>query len=534
MGAPRDNTGRVTARDTGWQRGALATIALLFLALRVLPVASGGSFIDEYLHLFSGQSILAGDGPARFYRGEHYLRGLHMSLWSGAWMAALGPKLWVARLAPLSLACVGLWLMYRIAWRALATAVARLTALGLYALGPLVVFNHFYIRMYVVYEVALLGMLLGAMRAGDALRTGKPRVAFRPLLAATCTGATLALTSHDPGVAMPLLGAALALAYLFVVELGPASSDGDDTPPPWYARPRAKLALLLAGGALAAWLFDPARQLGYLLSAELYFTSAEDLKYVALFLHERPLTTLLFAGGVGWAAARGDGAQRMLCLVGFGLLGVHLVSSEDLQLRRGIAYLMPIYYLIAALSIDRIALAPSGVRALTLPLALLALGGTAASLPAGFFRAPGIPSEVSYIDYGALYGAVRRQCAGHLVVDASPSPHIGGFYGVRPDYVVFRPSGSRQDRMVRSVGAGADGTSTGLATVFGALPAVVSPRQLPRDGRPVCLIVRRPSAHRFLSKGLRMRLERVGRPLRFAHITLYRLAPGTLSSRRRF
>lgn len=479
-----------------------------------------GSFIDEYLHIFSGRELIANGHAARFYEGEAYTRGLGVSYAVGAAMRLLGPRLWAAKLVPIALGATSLLSLQRLGsllWPQ--GAGPRRLSLLLFLLSPYTIFNHFYIRMYVLYEAALLASLwalaglalaLGARSPGQRLGAAS----LRCLLGWAVCQLVLLWAGREEGALPVCAGGALGLCYLYLAyrrEPGrPAGS-----------RALAVRSALLLGLVLSVVQLPQARAgIQFWLHGELHFTSAADHKYAQLFLWTLPVVTALFAVGVvqllwgraGPAPVEGVGriqARRCVGLVALSLLLLHWVSSADLQITRGILYFMPLFGLVGAAAVS---VAPRAVR---VSGAVLALGNLALAAPDNFLREPGIPTEITYIDYARVYRDVRRRCGGLSVVDASPSPHIGLFYGVRPDWALFVPSRSKQDRMVEAY-AGR------YATVFGHIPSV---RALPIRKAPACLIVRSPSAARLLSRPTRIALLQQRRLAAHLGITLYRLSP---------
>ncbi len=522
--AGRDGADLSGAENSQWSTPALLLCAVVFVALRVaLVIRLDGSFIDEYRHVFGGLEFTSQGTLPSFYLGEVYRRGAHISMYVGLLMQLFGQHIWVAKLAPLTLGCASLALMVAVSGRLFDALAPRLLALGLYAVSPLVVFNHFYIRMYAVYETALLATLYCACVGYEALQQGRHgKLAAIGLALAAVQGLIIAF-SYDTGAVLIVWAAAVCTAYLLVVLPSPRTvlTQG------WLAGPAARLgALVLAFGVLGWWL-EGADRLDYLLSAQLEFTSTADRKYGALFFKENLPLTLLFIAGVAGSLRGGAGQQQMVSLVGLSLFVIHLVSSADLQIRRGIMYFMPLYYLSVAtpLALWRPLCRP-------LPLAVVAavtLATTVYGYPEKFWRSPGILSEINYIDYAKLYAAVPRLCQEHTVLDASPSPHIGLFYGVRPDLVAHRRGGSKPKQHLRD-----DRTADGKHTFYGRLPVAADAAAVARAGRPVCLIVRQPSASRFLSPRFRYALRRERPALLLENITLYRLPAKWFASPRRF
>ncbi|MDD9965447.1 MAG: hypothetical protein OXR73_04425 [Myxococcales bacterium] len=523
-----------------------------YLGLRGAFLAThDGSYIDEYLHVFAGQALLDHGALPSFYVHEVYDRGWIISGLTGTALGALGRAMWAAKLVPMALGFLSLtclWSLSQSLWPAAANA--RRALYIVFLLNPWTLFNHYYLRMYALYEFALLCNLFVLLRltASCLAQHRSWRNALPWVLALAIGNAGLWLSTRDAGAAPVILAALLGLAYLWVAVVGHPES----------ARAQNKRAVIarslgLLGAAMLALLVPEVRKgVSFWLTGALRFTSSTEHKYAQLFFHNLlPWTALVAVGAIGsWRADRSplglpplvQHGRRLISLVCGGLLLAHLASSPDLQITRGILYLMPGFFLLGILgahmlwTILNARLAPPLrgrplTRASAAVVALLLLVILHA-YPSEFWTRPGLPSEISYIDYARAYASVRTECQGMRIIDASPSPHIGLFYGVKPHLAIAKLDHSRQDLMVHRI-AGR------LQTVFGGIPVARELRFEPRarrDNRPAqavarggdCLMVRRPSAGRLLSKPFRRALRK-GRPLaEFHNVTLYRFASGVL------
>lgn len=500
-----------------WRWEGLTCLALYVLGAGGFLATHSGSYIDEYLHLFTGQAWLAHGAPASFYVGEPYERGAAISLLAGLAMWLGGPHLWAAKCVPLALG--------GLSWASMLSLVRGLwperTAhrYALYALAlisPYAVFNHFYLRMYALYEAGLLAdlwLLYSLQRALDAGATGAlartKRAALLLALAAVNLGVLLG--GREPGAAMVLAATAVGLAWIALrYERVPGK-------PPAARTVALRASGLVALAAASLSLPQVRAALGFWLAGELHFTSRADHKFTSLFLVQLGPLSAFFALGCFALFRRGRPGQ-LVAVVAAALLSAHLLASADLQITRGILYFMPLYLLVASAGMWEPTLLglPARARVLSVAIGLVTL---ALAYPADFFSAPGIPTEISYIEYASLYREVKRRCVGEPVLDASPSPHIGLFHGVRPDLALFTPSESKQDSMVER---GDDGE---LRTVFGQLKVA---QRFPATDGPACLIVRQASAGRLLSRRFRKALRTQTTLARFAGITLYEVTPAFL------
>ena len=154
---------------------AVALISVAFIIIRLLmPIKFDGSYIDEYWHITSGISIVESGKYAYFYNnGSAYDRGLLMSLWVGFWMALFGKSILVAKLASISIAIINYFLFLYLAIKLIDKRRFQLLLLVLYTVSPWVIFNHFYIRFYIVNELFLLIILVLGYKLYSAIRDEK-------------------------------------------------------------------------------------------------------------------------------------------------------------------------------------------------------------------------------------------------------------------------------------------------------------------------------------------------------------------------
>jgi hypothetical protein len=151
-------TGKPTLGRYFTENAGLLTVILVsivFISIRLaMPIKFDGSYIDEYWHITSGISLFESTDYAYFYNdGEPYKRGPLMSLWVGFWLAIFGKSILVAKFAPISIGITNYFLFLYLSTKLIDRRRFQILSLLLYTFSPWCIFNHFYIRMYVVYEL---------------------------------------------------------------------------------------------------------------------------------------------------------------------------------------------------------------------------------------------------------------------------------------------------------------------------------------------------------------------------------------------
>ncbi len=122
-----------------WQWATLALIIFIVASRLAMALFNQGSFIDEYLHI--GAAL--GDYP-------NYQRGAFVT-WSVVLALQLfGHSLPAVKLIPAVLGIINTLILWRIARYLFKEQSYVFLSLLLYAISPWVVFNHFYIRIFMV------------------------------------------------------------------------------------------------------------------------------------------------------------------------------------------------------------------------------------------------------------------------------------------------------------------------------------------------------------------------------------------------
>jgi hypothetical protein len=329
------------------------------------------------------------------------------------------------------------------------------------------------------------------------------------------------LFGHDQGIYMPLLGVLVAVCYIFAFEtanlklpnpgfLGRALTVVFGLKPIW------KIIALVAMATVAFYLLEVGNKIDYLLHADLYWTSGRDLKYDNFFLDKNLPFTIFFCLSVISVVFLRTSFQRLLVLVAGFLFVLHYTSSPDLQIVRGILYFLPIFYLVALISLAELRYLNSWVLFGLVGAALLYT--TAGNFSKTYFKGPNVPSEVHYIDYARAYDAIKEHCSDKILVEATPSSFIATFYDVKVDYVISSTGWIKRDDMFYF-----DKRTNMYRTAYNDIPVLNKFSQLKKLDGDVCLLVRYPSQRRFIHKKVLLSLKKTARPLEFEHLTLFRL-----------
>jgi hypothetical protein len=281
-------------------------------------------------------------------------------------------------------------------------------------------------------------------------------------------------------------------------------------------KPVWKVIALVATATAAFYVFKVGDKIDYLLHADLYWTSGRDLKYDNFFLDKNLPFTVFFCLSVISVVFLRTSVQRLLVLVGGLLFVLHYTSSPDLQIVRGILYFLPIFYLVALISLSELRYLNSWVLFGLFGAVLLYT--TVGNFSKTYFKGPNVPSEVHYIDYARAYDAIKEHCSDKILVEATPSSFVATFYDVKVDYVISSTGWIKRDNMFYF-----DKETNMYRTAYNGTPVLSTFSQLKALDGDVCLLVRYPSQRRFVNEKVLRSLKKTARPLEFEHLTLFRL-----------
>lgn len=503
---------------------AVILISVIFVLIRLaIPIIFDGSYIDEYWHITSGVSLFESANYAYFYNdGNPYDRGLLMSLWVGFWMALFGKSLLVAKLAPVSFGIINYFLFLYLSIKLIDKRRFQILLLLLYTLSPLSIFNHSYIRMYVVYELFLLVLLVLGYKIYSAMRDANGKnIALLLSLVAVLNILNL-ITNTDSGKYVLPVASTVLLASLFIYEFNatPNRNQGlfSAVAGSYLLSTkiyRAVVVIIIA--ALAFILLDAGSRIEHLMNAQLTYSSLPGKKYTWFFLEKNGIVTIFFVLAIATFWQKNNGFEKIILPVAGVLFLIHNLSSTDLQIIRGVMYFLPLYYIAAVIGVSKVRHPSDWIWYIVIGSTFLI--ATVSNVQKSFFRGPRIKSEIHYIEYARLYESVINNCHDNLVVEAASStPFIARFYGVKVDYALSAAGNAEKDELYLK-----DVNSGKVKTVWGALPVITDINDLKLLNRDICLIVRAPSNIKFLPSTAENMLQNAEKSWHFYNMDLYLL-----------
>lgn len=405
-----------------------------FIIIKILILSAfNGSYIDEYTHITSAISLLENGELPKFTNDFDYTRGIGISVLIYFLYLELPQTLAVAKIAPLILGVFSAIFLYIISKHAFSTKYV-IFSLIIYSISLATILNHFYVRFYSLYEMFLtLSCILFLYKSFFIFNK------YVNLFLFISFNTAILLLSNDNGIYMLIFFNAIS-AILFLLKY-------------WQNETfnliryivsnkfRLYMTFTLILAIFSVLLF----KLGFIDKFEALFAYKNTsvfpsnlLGYKQLFFIDTPiLGTLLFLPLINIFLKVLKFKRKIftnlsdieLLYISFiFIFSFHLLSSKDIQLFRGIFYLVPLIYLFSFYGMS-MSIKEKLLSIFTTVLIALSLLN---QYPTDFFTTPTIPQESVYIG-GDLYKLITEKCVGNLVI-STQYPYVLKFHNINVDY----------------------------------------------------------------------------------------------------
>ena len=479
----------MTQRDKKLSVLAVALLALMFLAPRLwLILGTSGSFIDEYWHLASAVDLIDHGQFGTLYSSGPYKRGAFVSLWLASWITIFGKSVDGAKISVLVFGLASYALLIAIAWRELERRTVFFVFACMLAFSPWLIFNHTYIRTYVFYEFAtVLCVFLAYLYCRKVESWNFKQRPYMPLVLIGCLAVGMALFGFDTGAYAPLMIMSGFFGFLFVFHPAFFTTPDHHLVRAALASPYRRLLWLVLVASILVWTLDLWPKFLGLLVGDWEHGAAREHNYRVFLFEDNAVASTLFGItvlSIPWTQRPFLRALAVSVAVAF---GIHLITAESAQVLRGIFYVLPLYYFLALVALDRMRFQVIGPAIAGFALAIAY--SMVDQMPKEFFHRPSVPG-IYYIDYQAAYDFSKQQCKGKTIIDASPGVHVSQYYDVFPTQVlIYEDSSELKNKMyVERNGR--------YYTYRSSIPVIHS---LSERLTNTCVLVRKPSSKRFVS-----------------------------------
>jgi hypothetical protein len=407
----------------GWKFSIpFVVIVTLFVAIKIgMPLIYGGTFIDEYFHIFSGIELFKTGHFAEIYSGGNYLRGPYVSFFVGLLTFLFGTTIFVAKMVPAILGIINFFLLYILARKIITRKKYILMLMLTYSLFLTTTINHFYIRMYVFYETFLLLIVLWFLYLNKLIINKKWRRVTLNIIIIIIINLIFRIITNGPDANLINLISLLFFlsiifsflrSFLFNKKILYAL----------FGIMFSFMILTILGiypiQHIASYLLDIINSEGKYLGGAgyfQYFFKTFNLFFSAFFL-------------LSLGVVKNKKIKFIIYPMG-ALFLIHLFSPLSLQVIRGILYFIPIFLLIGFFGIERF----GRDKILKLSIAIIIFLTIWNSYPPGFFETPYlIKNELNYVN-NDIFKEIPNYCENSILITSS-RPGIFLIYSLKPDY----------------------------------------------------------------------------------------------------
>jgi len=313
---------------------------------------------------------------------------------------------------------------------------------------------------------------------------GRP---YTPLLLTGCVLVFLLLFGYDTGAYAPFVIIGGLFGFLFVFHPAYLIRLDHNSVRAALATPFRRLLWVGLIGLTLIWALDIWPRLLTLLVGDFEYGASRANNYRIFLFEENAVASTLFGITVLSIPWTQRTFLRALTLAVALALGLHLITAEKAQILRGIFYVLPLYYFVALVALDKLRFPVTGAAIAAFALAIAY--SIVKQVPAGFFYKPSVPG-IHYVDYQAAYDFAHKHCKDRAIIDASPGVHVSQYYNVFPTQVLIY-EGSRELKNNLYIKRGAH-----YYTFRSSVPVIHS---LSEGLSNTCVLVRKPSRTRFVS-----------------------------------
>lgn len=415
----------VISQDKFDDKPSLYIICLIFFSAILIRIINsayyGVGYLDEYLHISKGLDIF--NGSIRdFNEFGVYIRGDYVSYLFGLTNKIFDSNLMIADIVWTTLLTGLVFLLtYESAKKINLPNFLIYGLLVIYTIFPLAIFNHTYIRMFVVYELLLV---LSILLSINLLREEKKSGLF--FSAGALIVFFLFIFFKDLELLPILFLYTFTLAFFYYGKLNPF---------PKYLKQNYSYLLLLIISSITILIgltlplfvdFNIINGSGSLEKLFIYFFG-----YVGL-ITSVSLVSLFTNLKLKRYLSPSDKLLTFITMLLVTLITLHLLLPSELQVIRGLMYLSPLIVLGAASSLSQLQI---GNHIKKIVVAVIISTSAFSSINMYINNVPEIEGEINYFDFSDAY-ADLSQCPGKKYA-LIHSNYISKVYEVDFDGIIY-------------------------------------------------------------------------------------------------
>jgi hypothetical protein len=400
--------------------GISLVIVLNLIIYSYLLVRCTGSYIDEYMHIYSGISFFETGHFAEFIKGEYYSRGSLMSLLVGL-LLLFHKSIFVAKLAPIIIGFLNLFLLIYLSRKILGWKFSLLF-LTLYSIIPWVIFEHYYIRFYVIIELFFLLAFFIFFKIYKNLKLNNKKGLFIYISLLLLINSIFYFSQSDISRYILLY---MSTVFGILIFLN------------FFQKIRKVLKrkiviffLLFSVSIFIIYLIKEYKTIIAIFTIE---PAIGHFDIYNIFFSQYLFLTVLFLLSLLFIILSHNRIKIILFFTFLSVFIPLIFIFKNLQTLRGTVFLMPLFLLFS--------LYPPYLFSKIYKNLYIKIGfiiflflTIINSYPRDFINTPNIPSEVGYQDYYQIHKYLKNNINNQIII--SSVPHVSEFYGVKVDYML--------------------------------------------------------------------------------------------------
>jgi len=412
---------------------SVSLIIIFFIGTRlIMPLFYTGGYIDEYTHIVAGQHFFQYFHLPEFNTGIIYTRGVGMSLLIGTLFQFFPNTIFVAKMAPLIVGVLSFIVLFLIA-RKIFSKFNVIFLLVVYSLSLGVLLNDFYIRFFIIYEFFILLCTYFFLLSKNLKSHLKKWCLVTILFLLTI----LFFISNDNGAYMIMIYSFISLLLYICIYMKTEVRKYIEYIKKLKLIYRALIALVTSTVLIHTFFLlgiqDKILAMFSYTNKTLFNSSL--LGYQKIFFHDNLIFSIFLFIPIIFIIIELINKRKIkfaiLQVLYFGFLvifSLHLLSSPEIQIFRGIFYLLPIYYVFSFYGLNMY------TKSIIVKIIVCALFiiSTLSQYPNNFFEVPSIPNESIYIG-GDIYKNIKDNCKDSLLI-SSQYPYVLKFNTINTDY----------------------------------------------------------------------------------------------------
>lgn len=420
-------------------------LLLLFISLKSFIVFFyNGSYIDEYTHIFSGKNLIEHAQLPYIYDGTTYIRGLLASILSAFSLFVSNNSIVVVKVFFSFIGVINFIILYKIAKKIISNKYVIYLLLIVYSISPWIIFEHFYIRFYIFYELFILLITLYSIKIIESKKEMNYKNIRKNLFYFFIINLIMNALIFDAGRLMITLYSLslITFIYIYILDFEKNEKHKPDLFQKLLEIEKSKKEKIVYGfGVFVAILIIFLLLTKIIHVPVLLYSSAEDLKYINLFFNLNIISSVIFISTFIYVIfdklLKNNSIKNEITVVVisvFILFLINMLIPTNLQNTRSILYFFSLYYLVIFLGLDFLVKNRNKIELKIIILFGIVVAEVFLSYPKGFISTPFIPKEIDYIDNSA-YRDARNICYSNIVIVYS-NPGIATFWGIKPDFYI--------------------------------------------------------------------------------------------------